>query len=164
MVSAVITEIENWYREPASDPTRSTLLSKLAIIELCGWLEEWMDEVIRAVDKATLKDAEWTARRIDSTFGFHYEKHFRVMLCAILGEHKIREVEKKFESSNVGDLEFIRSTLGGLWVTRCKLTHSDLATHRAAQVTVNAPSWTKNQFRLLSKRLDDFKTCLLSAI
>lgn len=163
MVSATITVIENWFNEPSNDREKSILLSKLAIIELCGWIEEWMDETIKELDGLCLKDANWTSANVlESNNGFHYERHFRSMLCKILGEHKVREVEKKYEEASPGSLGNIKSSLGSLWTIRCKLAHADIAAHQAAQVRIDAPSWTKNQFRTISKRLEEFKTILLA--
>lgn len=165
MVSATITIIENWFNEPTGDKDRPVLLSKLAIIELCGWIEGWMDDVVKSIDSASLKDIDWTRKNvIENTHGFHYEKHFRPMLCTILGEHKVREIERKYEAKHPGNLEGIKSSLGMLWTTRCKLAHADLVAHKAAQIKIDAPSWTKNQFRVLSKRLDEYKTVLLAEV
>jgi hypothetical protein len=50
MIAETLTNLENWYKEPAGDNERPKLLSKLAVIELCGWLEEWMDETILLVN------------------------------------------------------------------------------------------------------------------
>ncbi|MCR9148405.1 MAG: hypothetical protein NXH74_14605 [Rhodobacteraceae bacterium] len=165
MVADTLTEIENWFKEPATGQERPKLLAKLALIEFCGWLEEWMDDFIRDVNMVTLADEVWVeANVINSTFGFHYTKHLRPMLCSVLGEHKFRILENKYEEVHPGDLDSLRSTLGDLWKLRCALAHSDLAAHQRAQITVNAPSWTKNQYRLLSKRLNEFKSYVLNNI
>lgn len=165
MVADTLTGIENWFKEPTSDNERPKLLSKLALIELCGWLEEWMDETVRQINLSTLNDADWIQSNIiGKTNGFHYKNHFRPMLCNLLGEYSVRGIESSFERTNSGDLELIRSSLGTLWDLRCKLTHADLAAHQRAQVNIYAPSWTKNQYRLLSGRLDNFKNCILSNI
>ncbi|MBT9387050.1 hypothetical protein KM176_24635 [Pseudooceanicola sp. CBS1P-1] len=165
MVVDTITGIENWFKEPTSDNERPMLLSKLALIEFCGWLEEWMDESVRQVNQSTLNDADWVEENIiKQTHGFHYNKHFRPMLCSVLGEHSIREIEGSFEQNHQGDLELIRSTLGTLWRLRCNLAHADLAAHQRAQINIYAPSWTKNQYRLLSGRLDNFRNCILNSI
>lgn len=165
MVADTLTGIENWFKEPTGDNERPKLLSKLAVIELCGWLEEWMDEAIRQVNQSTLNDAQWVEDNIiKQTHGFHYNKHFRPMLCGVLGEHSIREIEDSFEQSHRGDLELIRSNLGTLWRLRCNLAHADLAAHQRAQITIYAPSWTKNQYRLISGRLDNYRNCILDRI
>lgn len=165
MVADTLTGIENWFKESTTENERPKLLSKLALLELCGWLEEWMDEVVRQVNQSTLNDADWVeANIIKRTNGFHYNSHFRPMLCGVLGEHSIRRIEGNFEQSYGGDLELISSTLGTLWKLRCNLAHANLAAHKAAQITIYAPSWTKNQYRLLEGRLDNYKNCILNNI
>ena len=162
MVADTLTGIENWFKEPNADNERPKLLSKLALIELCGWLEEWMDESIREINLSTLNDVAWVESNIiKRNHGFRYDKHFRSMLCSVLGEHRIRTFEDIFEQNHPGDLELIRNTLERLWDLRCKLAHADLAAHQRAQVNIFAPSWTKNQYRLLSGRLESFKVSVL---
>ena len=39
MVAATLQTIDVWFKEPATSNDRPILLSKLAILELCGWLE-----------------------------------------------------------------------------------------------------------------------------
>lgn len=163
MVGDTLSVIENWFQEPTGDKDRPMLLSKLAVMEFCGWIEEWMDGLIRDVNNACLRDPEWIEIHvIKNTNGFHYAKHFRPMICRILGEHRVREFEAEFERQNPGALGQIQCDLGYLWTIRCKLAHADVAAHRSAQVTINAPSWTKNQFRVVSKRLDSLRQCLLA--
>lgn len=165
MVADTLVAIENWYKEPTADNSRSIMLSKLAIMEFCGWLEEWMDSLIRDLDKATLTDEAWVKEKvIDGTHGFDYSKHLRPMMCKIIGEYRTRKFEASFEDKHPGELELLRQNLSSLWVTRCKLAHADIATHKASQLKVNAPSWTNNQFRVMSKRLAVYKTELLAVI
>lgn len=162
MVSDTLTGIENWFKEPTSDFERPKLLSKLAIIEFCGWMEEWMDETVRLVNRRTTNDEAWVEGEIISpTHGFHYKRHFRPMLRGVVGEYRLRSFESRYESDNPGDLELIDSSLSNLWTIRCKLAHSDLAAHRRAAVNINAPSWTKNQYRVLSGRLEKYRACIL---
>lgn len=165
MVGDTLTTIENWFSEQSGDRDRPILLSKLALMEFCGWLEEWMDQLVRELDEACLCDAKWIEKNvIGNTNGFHYDQHFRPMLCRILGEHKIRNFEAELERTYPGDLEKIKADLGQLWKVRCSLAHSDVAAHRSAQIKIDAPSWTKNQFRILSKKLEAFRECLLSTL
>lgn len=165
MVADTITSIENWFKEPTSNNERPKLLSKLALFEFCGWLEEWMDETVRQVNQSKLNDTDWVEENIiKNTHGFHFKKHFRPMLCGVLGEHSVRGIEDRFEQSYPGDLELIGSQLGTLWQLRCNLAHANLAAHQRAQITINAPSWTKNQYRLLSGRLENFRSFILQNI
>lgn len=165
MIDQTITAIENWYREPSNDPSRPFLLSKLAILELCGWLEEWMDETIREVDKKTISDQKWIQENlIGLTSGFKYDQHFRSMLIRIIGEHSVRNIEIRFNQTNPGDLEYIKSSLGSLWHVRCQLAHADMAANRRTQTNVQSPSWTKNQYLTISRKLNEFKRTVLTEI
>jgi hypothetical protein len=158
MIETTLTDIENWSKDDSIDIVRTKLLSKLAIIELCGWLEEWMDDFIREIDTLTIVDPKWVqSNLIDRTNGFHYDKHFRPMVCGMVGEHLVRKIEDDFEQNGGGDFESLKSTLGDLWKRRCLLAHADLQAHQRAQITIMGPSWTKNQYRVLRKRLESLK-------
>lgn len=163
MVSSTLTIIENWFKEPSSDADKPLLLSKLAVLELCGWLEERIDEFIREVDEKSLKDSKWTEDNIISiNYGFNYDKHLRRMLCQVLGEFKVRQLEIKFEDQYPNEINDIKSDLASLWRLRCNLAHADLGAHKTAQTSINAPSWTKNRYRIVSKRLNNFKLFILA--
>jgi len=69
-----------------------------------------------------------------------------------------------FEIKNPGALEDLKSNLGSLWKQRCSFAHADLAAHQAAQLNFFAPSWTKNQHRVLSKRLEEYKNCIIDQL
>lgn len=165
MIETTLTDIENWSKDDSVDAVKSKLLSKLAVIELCGWLEEWMDEFIREIDTLTIVDPDWIkANLVDRTNGFHYDKHFRPMICSLIGEHAVRRIEAEFESDGGGDFESLKSTLGDLWKKRCMLAHADMQGHKRQQMTFMGPSWTKNQYKLLNKRLENLKTIARSHV
>src|SRR4051794_40502295 len=79
--------LDTWFREPTQGPERPKLLSKLAVLELCGWLEGEFDRMLRAADAACLNDPAWADDVINRTTGFHYANHFRPMLTKLLGEY-----------------------------------------------------------------------------
>lgn len=160
--------LDTWYREPSQGSERPKLLSKLAIIELCGWIEVKWDRIIAKVDDKCLQDKVWVkVQIIDKTFGFDYERHFRAMLIALVGEVFARRVEKEMDSTQIGSVDQLRSLLGSLWKVRCAFAHADVATNIATQQTFQSPSWALNQHRLLSKLFDHLECCVdhvLSAI
>jgi hypothetical protein len=159
MVTETLTTLHNWFSEPSVGNERPKLLSKLAILELCGWLEGWMDEFVLELSRHCLSDDKWVNDHvIERTNGFDYSQHLRPMLCKVLGEHLTRCLEAEFAVSNPGDLEQIKSTLGSLWTQRCKFAHADLLMNVATQATFNAPSWTQNQHRVLQKKLEALKS------
>jgi hypothetical protein len=143
MIEETLVALHNWFTEPTAGNDRPKLLSKLASLELCGWLEGWMDQFVLELSQKCL----W----------FDYSLHLRPMLCKILGEHLTRSLEAEFDRAHPGDLAQIKSTLGSLWKIRCEFAHSDLAANVAMQSTFNAPSFTQNQHRVLNKKLEAFR-------
>lgn len=160
-----LTELENWFKECSGDPLRPKLLCKLAFIEFCGWIEEWMDEAIREIDAHTTNDSDWVENNlIKKTNGFDYSKHFRPMTCNLLGEHRVRLAEHRFSTNTPYVLDSLKSTLGQYWKKRCKFAHQDMVAHQQAQIQFDAPSWTKNQFRVTEKQLEALKLELLQGL
>lgn len=154
MINTTLTQLENWYNEPSAGPERPKLLSKLALLELCGWLECELDRIVLSVDNTCLKDPDWVkCQVIDRTFGFNYSKHFRPMLTELLGEHLTRRLEESMDRKFPGDLERLRSSTGDLWTKRCNFAHSDMAGNIQTQQRFDAPNWSQNQHRILSKIL-----------
>lgn len=154
MVSLTLAQLEAWYNEPTAGPERPKLLSKLAILELCGWLETEQDKLILNVSNVCLKDAPWTQKEIvDRNFGFDYNRHFRPMLAQILGEHLTRKLEQVMDIKHPGSLDEFRSSTGDLWVKRCNFAHENLTTSVIKQQKFDAPSWCQNWYRVLNKAL-----------
>lgn len=158
MVTLTLNLLQNWFIEPSQGNDRSKLLSKMATIEFCGWLEHWMDDFILELSNLSLRDELWTKSDVIlKTSGFEYINHLRPMMCKLIGEHHVRMGERRFEAAHPGDLDQIKSMLGSNWKIRCSFAHSDLVHNIATQVTFNAPSWTINQHRILEKKLENLK-------
>jgi hypothetical protein len=149
-ISRTLDVIVEWYEEPSTSNERAQLLSKLAVLELCGWLEGTFDAVVLEVDRLVLADAEWVNKQVIAhVHGFDYAKHLRPMLKHLLGEVVIRRVENRLDGVAPGDLDRLKSMLGLLWKARCEFAHADLATNIATQRTFNAPSWSRAQLQAL---------------
>ena len=158
MIANTLATIDTWYNEPAVGPERPKLLSKLALLELCGWLETEQDRIMGTLDGSCLKDPTWTQKEIvEKTFGFEYGRHFRPMLVKLIGEHLTRRLESQIDQKYPGDLERLRSSTGDLWTRRCNFAHADMTTNVAKQQTFAAPSWSINQHRIISKMLVRFE-------
>lgn len=150
-----------WYDEPSQGGDRPKLLSKLALLELCGWIEGRFDELIVLIDSLTLKDKGWVEQNVTSkTHGFQYSNHFRSMVVAVIGESQVRRIEDEWEKTYPGDLAIFKSLLGTLWTKRCEFAHKDIVGNVAAMTTFDAPSWSSNQYRLLDKHFDRLQECI----
>lgn len=165
MVAVTLQELDVWFKEPATSNDRTKLLSKLAILELCGWLEVEFDRLIRLVEVGRLNDAHWVEKSvIEMTNGFSYNKHWRPMLCKVVGEVFARRVEVAMEAAHPTELEQLKSMLGQLWKERCSFAHADMNTNVAAQQTFNAPSWTISQHTKLKEILSRYETVLMAVM
>jgi hypothetical protein len=165
MVDATLRQLDAWYNEPTQGGERPKLLSKLALLELCGWLEGEFDRLILVAQDGRLDDVDWVKSNVVSrTNGFTYGDHFRPMLTALVGEIFARKIEQQMERDYPGDLDRLRTLLGSLWKVRCSFAHADVAANVAAQQAFNAPSWTLNQHRLLAKLIAKYEAALGGAL
>lgn len=154
MVESTLRQLDTWFNEPSQGSDRPKLLSKLATLELCGWIEGEFDRLALLAEQGRLADADWVKVHVISrTSGFLYDSHWRAMLSRLVGEVFARRVEQKMETDYPGDLDNLKTMLGTLWKIRCDFAHADMAANVAAQQTFQAPSWSLNQHRLLKKLL-----------
>ena len=165
MIDQTLRLLDSWYREPTQGGDRPKLLSKLSVIELCGWLEGEFDRMIKKVDTTLLKDPAWVEKAvIDKTNGFGYAEHWVPMLQRLVGEVFVRRVEGEMDRLFPGDLEQLKSLLGTLWRIRCAFAHADINANIAAQQTFQAPSWVNNQYRTLARLLSHYENCVDSVV
>lgn len=165
MVASTLQALDVWFKEPTDSLERPKLLSKLAILELCGWLEVEFDRLIRLVEIGRLNDADWVDKYvIEKTNGFSYNSHWRPMLCKVVGEVFARRVEQEMEAAYPTELDQLKSLLGQLWKDRCSFAHADMNANVAAQQIFNAPSWTVSQHTKLVQLLGRYEQKLLAVM
>ncbi|MDO9052921.1 MAG: hypothetical protein Q7U37_03180 [Gallionella sp.] len=153
--------LDTWYNEPSIGNDRPKLISKLALLELCGWIEVTFDELIYKVDKLTINDTDWVSENlIKKTNGFTYNLHLRPMIVKLIGEVLARRVEQLMEEKYAGELDRMKSILGSLWDKRCSFAHANMAVNIIAQTKFDAPSWSSNQHRVLKKLFEKYELSL----
>ena len=165
MVDTTLKELDAWFNEPNQSGDRPKLLSKLATLELCGWIEGEFDRLAFLAESGRLNDPDWVRKYVVSkTSGFQYDNHWRPMLSRLVGEVFARRVEVSMEAAFPGDLDRLRSLLGTLWKIRCDYAHANMAAHIAAQQTFQAPSWCLNQQQLVKTLLSRYEQSMLQAL
>ena len=110
---------ENSYTLVTGNLRAELLISKLAILDVCGWVEEAMDELVNdsAVrSNLTLKRISTVKLKIvKRTYGFHYENHFEKMLISIIGFKNLEIIENAIPNeiaifdSNLSQLNTLRN-------------------------------------------------------
>lgn len=165
MVDETLKTINLWYGEPSIGGERPKLLSKLALLELCGWLEGEFDSVVMELEAICLVDSIWVRENVlDKTSGFTYAGHLRPMLSKVVGEVFARKIELRIDHEFPGELQQMASLLGSLWKLRCDFAHSDMVANIAAQQVFQAPSWVINQHRILKKCIEHYRQSIAAEL
>ncbi len=132
--------------------------SKLAMLELCGWIEESMDDIIQMCANRLLK-LQTTKKHvinqiIKPNYGFEYKKHFIKMLSSVIGFVNIERLEKKLDPLKNARL---LSALGSLKTIR----HAEAHTHlKGVTRHVDSPSIALNLFSQVFDGLKDIEAKL----
>lgn len=151
-----IEVLERLYNS-CSNQRKEFFYSKLAILELCGWLEESMDDIARRCCKRNMNDdknMEDIENIIQKTYGFEYKKHFRNMLIQIIGFKGIEAVEREV---NLLKFKRFKSTLGMLKTPRDIHAHTHL---KGTIITIDSPSVTISKFQSLYEGLKEIENTL----
>lgn len=140
--------------DQASTHKKELYYSKLAMLELCGWIEESMDDIVQKCANRVLKirsnRVHIAKKVIKPTYGFEYERHFKKMLINVVGLMSIEVIETKVDPTKYARLT---STLGNLKAARDRQAHTHL---KGATRTVDAPSVTLRYFLYVYEGLVDF--------
>lgn len=131
----------------------ATYYSKLAIIELCGWIEHSMDNIAEHFAKKKLKTQPFKdsfKALKDHNYGFEYKKNFRKMLIQTIGLHNMEKIEVKLNYT--GSITILDSTLDTLKTLRNDAAHTFIG----ATTTYQAPSVTKSQLETIYPILKEF--------
>jgi hypothetical protein len=137
----------NWldqlYNDPTADDQKTSSYSKLALIELCGWIEETMDDIVLRCAKRCLKspaNKKFIDKTVHNTNSFEYEA-FRKMLMMVIGLATLEKIEEKLEKT--GKISALKGDLGNLKTSRNRAAHTHT---KGTLTTYDAPSKTKYNF------------------
>lgn len=125
-----------------SSPPRSTQYAKLAVIELCGWIEESFDKIATRCVAGKIRTTPYQdimQNILDKNYGFKYNSNFRRMMLQIIGLRKMEELE--INLNRTGEKTILESILDTLKTERDIAAHTTTA---GAMSTFQAPSVTIN--------------------
>lgn len=138
-----LTRLDGLFRR-ARTTKEAQFYSKLAVLELCGWIEESMDDVVL---RCAVRCLRVSANRkyveddiVARTYGFEYKKHFRSMLARVVGLLQVEKIERKLDPTVHARFT---STLGTLSTVRNAEAHTHL---KGVTRVINAPSVTLGHF------------------
>lgn len=138
----------------ASSQREAFFFSKLAILELCGWIEESMDDLVMRCAIRHLREPtnrEYCKRDfVDRTYGFDYQKNFRFMLIRLLGLINVETIEARVDPTKLDSMTAALASLKGQ-------RNTEAHTHLKGTIrTINAPSVTIAQLQPLYDGLREF--------
>lgn len=132
--------------------------SKLAIIELCGWIEISTDDLVNRLARKAVKDhgnlMHFNVEVVNKNYGFHYKKHFRNMLIAAVGLEGVEAIESVVSPTSKAQLE---SEFGTLTISRNSLAHTYV---KGVTAAIDAPSVTIARFNRIFPALKDYESAI----
>jgi hypothetical protein len=156
-----LLQLERYFNTASSSrsPSENRKLlyySKLAILELCGWTEESMDDIVLTCSRRYLTvadnqdDVEEVVRR---TWGFNYSGDFRKMLIHVMGIVNVERLESSIDSVK---LHQMKSEFGHLQPDRNIHSH----THIRGTPRIDSPTVTIRRFCHIYSCLKDIEHCI----
>jgi len=151
-IKATLSELDKLYNN-ATSQKKAIYFSKLAVIELCGWIEETLDDIIIKHGNRNLKTVEnknyCLNKIVSSNYGFQYNNNIRPMLINLLGLIQLEKFETELEKN--AKITLLKSNLGNLKRTRNEAAHTHL---KGITRRYNAPSQTLGDFNRISALLE----------
>ncbi len=126
-IKTTLIELDRLYVLSTSQK-KAIYFSKLALIELCGWIEESVDDIVIRHSSRKLKvvcNREYCKVDIvNLNYGFQYNSNIRPMLMRLIGLVCLEKVEKKLELT--AQITLLKSNLGNLKRSRNEAAHTHL--------------------------------------
>lgn len=123
-IEKTLNDLDDLYDDPKSK-SNPEYFSKLAIIELCGWIEDSVDDLALQYAKNNLKDKkkiEYYENRIKKIHSFDYNENIRPLLIMLVGLRRFETIENKLNKNY--DIDKLKSSLGSLIEKRNKAAHT----------------------------------------
>lgn len=118
---------------------------KLALIELCGWVEQAMDQLILdSVQRSGIAGHAAIKDSVDHTYAFDYDDSFRPLLILLVGYKQCEAIETKLLAAPVSAFSTMKNLLSGLRGQRNQHAHTHLESNHAQ---IAAPSSIRSNLK-----------------
>jgi hypothetical protein len=148
-ISESLRQLDAGHRK-AKNQRHAYYFAKLAILEICGWVEMSMDDIILRHCARHLNDESNNKfiekQVVNRTYGFDYDRHFRAMLIRLVGMVATEKIEMGISAAT--DAHF-KAELTSLKAVRDQLAH----TYVKRVGVIDAPSRTRARFQPLYQGL-----------
>jgi len=151
-IDNTLKELDKLYNTSSSQK-KAIYFSKLALIELCGWIEETVDDIILRHSKRHLKEPNnkkyYESQIVKRNYGFQYEDNIRQMLIRLIGLIEVEKLEKELEKTQ--QITALKGYLSNIKGSRNQAAHTYL---KGVTRTFNAPSRTIGDFNNIKPILE----------
>lgn len=151
-IDDLLKELQKLY-DSDTNINHQTYYSKLALLELSGWLEDVLDEIILTYGHSKLvepKNIEKLEKEIvKKTYGCDYKLHFREMLIQVIGITNVEKLEDTLK--NMGNFQTLVDQLSSIYNARNSAAHTSIA---GTMKTYQAPSSMRTYLRSLHPILE----------
>ena len=131
--------------------------SKLAVLELCGWVEMSIDDLILRHSTRRIKDPDnikTVENFVKKNSGFNYERNFRFLLMRLLGVVDLEQFEMHIDNFKQTKMKVEMENLSKL---RNILAHTYI---KGTTFTIDAPSITISRYEVIYAGLANYEECL----
>ena len=132
-----------------------SFLSKIAVIELCGWIEVSMDDIFYRFISKNLRDQkniEDLKNSISNNYGFHYDRNFKKMIISCVGHHGFEDIQNSIDPQII---QSFKSELGSLSFIRNQLAHNYV---KGTTAQFDSPTITLSRLGRISQGLKEYDT------
>lgn len=151
-IDNTLKELDKLYNKSSSQK-KAIYFSKLALIELCGWIEETLDDIILRHSHRHLREPDnkkyCSDEIVNPNYGFQYKRNVRPMLISLIGLIEVESLEKELEKT--GQITALKGHLGNIRDSRNLAAHTHL---KGITRNFNAPSRTIGDFNRIKPILE----------
>lgn len=123
-----LKDLDKLYSTPGSQ-RKATMYCKLATLELCGWIEDTVDDIVLRHAKRKLKVSinyrDYKRDFVKKNSGFLYEYHIRGLLMRLVGLIKLEEMENIIEADHA-KITVLKAQLNNLFTVRNTAAHTHI--------------------------------------
>lgn len=155
-IENTLNYLDSTYLASMSDPLLPILLSKTALIEFSGWIEQSMDQILYDYLDSHICETyiiKYIKDQIKKNYGFKYENNILRILSITIGAYNLENVLNKI------NINLLKTLLDKYSNKRNNAAH----THTAGTTTTyDAPSVILNDFRRIKPIITTIEKEVLS--
>lgn len=153
-------------KDPSDETNLGMMLcSKMAIMELSGWIEETIDSILVSYLDKNMTDSPQDLKNciinecIKTVYGFGYKNDYRPLMEKVLGAIRFKQIVEEL-NKNGGQNEILKAEFGDLHNARRRAAHTQSVLHDETKI-FDAPSKTWDRFNKILPIMQNIETLVL---